>query len=281
MATYEGSDGGRSSSTTHVAKDQATQVGQSAAQAGGEVAQTTKEQAKEVVAETTRQARDLAGEARSQVRQQANGQRDRAVGGLRTLGDELNSMAEQGGQSGVATEVARQLSTRANDLAGYLEQREPGDLVNEVRDFARRRPGVFLLGAALAGVAAGRLVKGATAARSSSSSSSSSTGTQGVTGGYAEPAYPSTGTPAPGTVPGYQPGYADQPGYAQPGYSEPAYPAATPGYAEQAPAPGYTEPGYVEPEYVEPGYVRPGYSQPGYQEPGYAEPGVPPRGPGA
>ena len=73
-------------------------------------------------------------------------------------------MAAKGGQSGVATEVAQQAAERIHGAASWLEQREPADLLQAVRDFARRRPGVFLASAAAAGLAAGRLTRGATAA---------------------------------------------------------------------------------------------------------------------
>ena len=76
-------------------------------------------------------------------------------------------MAAKGGQSGVATEVAQQAAERIHGAASWLEQREPADLLQAVRDFARRRPGVFLARAAVAGLAAGRLTRGMTdAARS-------------------------------------------------------------------------------------------------------------------
>src|SRR5829696_8332727 len=120
-------------STTDVAKEQAGRVGQRATEAGGQVAQTTKDQAQQVVGEAKQQARDLVGEARTQVRDQAGAQRDRAVQGLRSLGDELDQMAQQSGQSGIATEVARQLSSRTRDLAGHLERREPSDLLEQLR----------------------------------------------------------------------------------------------------------------------------------------------------
>jgi hypothetical protein len=78
-------------------------------------------------------------------------------------------MAAKGGQSGVATEVAQQAAERIHGVASWLEQREPADVLQAVRDFARRRPGVFLAGAVAAGLAAGRLTRGMTdAARSGS-----------------------------------------------------------------------------------------------------------------
>jgi hypothetical protein len=97
-----------------------------------------------------------------QVRDQAGSQKSRAVQGLHALGDELEQMAHSSGQSGLAAELARKVSGRTRDLADYLDRREPGDLLEEVRSYARRRPVVFLAGAAMAGVVAGRLTRGLT-----------------------------------------------------------------------------------------------------------------------
>jgi hypothetical protein len=161
-------------STTTVARDEAANVGRSAGEAGGRVAQTAADQAREVVSETARQARDLAGEASGHARDQAYVQQQRAAHQLRSVADELQEMAAKGGQSGVATEVAQQAAGRIHGAASWLEQREPADLLQAVRDFARRRPGVFLAGAVAAGLAAGRLTRGMTdAARSGSQSSGS------------------------------------------------------------------------------------------------------------
>lgn len=52
------------------------------------------------------------------------------------------------------------------DVASRLQDREPGELLDEVRRFARRKPGMFLLGAAAGGVLAGRLTSGMSAAHS-------------------------------------------------------------------------------------------------------------------
>jgi hypothetical protein len=150
-------------STADVARAQAADVGQHAREAGGQVAETAADQARQVAAETGRQARDLLYEAQGHARKQASAQQERAALQLHSLADELQTMAANGGQSGLATEVARQAATRIHDAASWLDQREPADLLEEVRDFARRRTGVFLIGAAVAGLAAGRLTRGLTA----------------------------------------------------------------------------------------------------------------------
>ena len=111
--------------------------------------------------EVKTQARDLVGEARGQVQDQARAGQQKAADGIRALSQELREMADGSQQSGTVSEIARQAAERADRLADWLGRREPGDLVEEVRSFARRRPGAFLLGAAAAGVVVGRLTRGA------------------------------------------------------------------------------------------------------------------------
>jgi hypothetical protein len=149
-------------STTDVARDQAAAVGQSASEAGSRVTQTAADQAREVASETARQARDLLGEAGGQVRDQTSVQQQKAASQLHSVADELHEMVAKGGQSGLAAEVAQQAADRLHGAASWLEQREPGDILQAVRDFARRRPGMFLAGAVAAGLAAGRLTRGVT-----------------------------------------------------------------------------------------------------------------------
>jgi hypothetical protein len=142
-------------------------VGQSARAAAADVTGTAADQARNVVQETRQQASDLFGEARSQAREQASAQQRKAAQNLHTLADQLNEMAAKSGDSGTAAQLAEEASHRVHGVASWLERREPTDLLDEARDFARRRPGTFLLGAALAGVLAGRMTRGATAAAQS------------------------------------------------------------------------------------------------------------------
>ncbi|WP_428966153.1 hypothetical protein [Micromonospora fluostatini] len=86
-------------------------------------------------------------------------QQKRAVDGLRTLGSQLQSMASNSDQDGLAGEMVRRASSVAEQTAGWLEERQTGDLVNEVRDYARERPVVFLAGAVVAGLLVGRLTR--------------------------------------------------------------------------------------------------------------------------
>lgn len=128
--------------------------------AAAQVAATAAEQARDLAAEATTQARDLVGEARTQLRDQAAAQKEKAASSLRSFADEMRGMAEAGSGGGVATEFARQAAERTQQFATWLDQRDSGGILDDAREFARRRPGAFLLGAALAGVAAGRLTRG-------------------------------------------------------------------------------------------------------------------------
>ena len=111
-------------------------------------------------AEAGSQAKDLLSQARSELTDQAGIQQDRLATSLRALGDELESMGRHSEQPGVATDLVKQASTRAHDVASWLDSREPGHVVQEVQDFARRSPAAFLAIAAGAGLLAGRMGRG-------------------------------------------------------------------------------------------------------------------------
>ena len=240
-------------STTDIAKDEAADVGQHAREAGSQVAQTAADQARQVVAETSRQARDLLGEAQGQARDQVSTQQQKAAQQLRTVADELHEMVAKGGQSGLATEVARQAADRAGRAASWLEQREPGDLLDSVRDFARRRPGAFLAGAAVAGLAAGRLTRGL-AGGSGSRPEPQRSMVSGVpaaatmepavpagTGHTAQPPYTATSERISPAAPGYPADAAYPAEPAHPG--DAAYPADTTQAGDRAESANPAEPG--------------------------------------
>ena len=94
------------------------------------------------------------------MRQQAATQQSRAARGLRDIGDEFSSMANGTGTgTGFAADIARQAGDRVGAAAQWLDERDPRDLLEEVKGFARRRPGVFIGIAVGAGVVVGRLVR--------------------------------------------------------------------------------------------------------------------------
>ncbi|WP_051813004.1 hypothetical protein [Kitasatospora sp. MBT63] len=132
-----------------------------------EVAGTVKEQASQVAGEAAAQARDLLGEARDQIREQAREQTGRLAENVRRLAHELQDMADHGKPDSTATAAVGQIADGGHRGADRLEGRGAEGLLEDVQGFARRRPGLFLAGAALAGFALGRTGKGVAAAGSS------------------------------------------------------------------------------------------------------------------
>lgn len=139
-------------STTSTATDQAKNVAGTAKQEAANVAGTAAEQARNVVG-------DVKQQVGAQLSDQTTTQRDKLSQTLRTFGDDLQQMAEQGPGQGMATDLAHEVSERVRAFGAHLEGREPTQLLDDARDFARRRPGTFLIGALAAGVVAGRLFR--------------------------------------------------------------------------------------------------------------------------
>lgn len=166
------------------AKDQVADVAGTAKDAGAQVASTTKEQAQRVVGDTVSQARELYGQARTELSSQAAKQQDRLSHGLRTFGQDLEKMGSgQQVDSGPASELVQNLAQRAHRVAEWLESRSPEDVLHDVRQYAARRPGVFIALAAVTGVVAARLTKALTA--DATSGAESTAGYRGAVGGSA------------------------------------------------------------------------------------------------
>lgn len=192
--------------TAATAKDQAANVGQGAAQAGQQVAGVAKEQAANVASEAAGQAKDLIHQGRTELSTQAATQQQRLAAGVRALGEELHSMGTSSDKPGPASDLVRQAADRTQLIAGWLENREPAQVVAEVQHFARQRPGAFLLLAAGLGLAGGRMTRGLVAAKQDESHA-------------AIPAPAPYSTPAAGYTPPV-PGYSQSPGYGTPTYGD-------------------------------------------------------------
>jgi len=207
-----GDQNSQTGGTASTAKSEAKDVGREAVGGAKQTAATAKDQAANVADEAKYQAKDLIAQARDQAQQQAHSQQQRAAQGLRTAADQLGSMA-QSSDNGLAQQVVQNVSERAHSAASWLEQRQPADLLDEVRSFAARRPGVFIAIAVGAGVIAGRLTKGLIAEAKSGSGSTGASGaastytgssTYGTTGTYASGDTYSTGA-ADTVLPAYEP----------------------------------------------------------------------------
>jgi ElaB/YqjD/DUF883 family membrane-anchored ribosome-binding protein len=189
---YTGSSGstgstGSSGSTTEAAKQATRETAETAKGEARNLADTAKSELGYVTSTATDQMRRLVDQSRSELTEQARSQQQRLTSNLRTLTDELDSMAGQGEQQGVAHDLVRQVSQQARALGDWLDGNEPGAVLDEVKRFARRKPGTFLAVAAGLGFLSGRMTRGLKAA--SDDEESQSYRATGYTA-YGTPTYP-------------------------------------------------------------------------------------------
>ena len=204
---------GGSQSTKDTAKDEARGVAHEGVEGGKHVAAVGADQAKQVAGEAGHQAKALLGQAQSELVDHASSQQTRVADQLHSLSSQLGSMASKSDEEGLAKDLAQQASQQIGSVAHWLSEREPGDLLSELRDFGRRKPGTFLAVAAGLGLLAGRMTRGVKEGTPGHGSSREGTYNQGR---YATPVRQDVGTPvssvtSPGTAYG-----EDRPGLVTP-----------------------------------------------------------------
>ncbi|MYS94892.1 MULTISPECIES: hypothetical protein [Streptomyces] len=153
---------GRVRQTGQTAKEQASATADQAQQAAGEVTATAVEQARTVAEEAREQAGTVVRDLRGRVTEETEEQARRAAGTLRQWADDLGGMAQKASGDSPARSLVTKAALKGHRAADYLENNGVGGLMEDLQGFARRRPGVFLSAATLAGVVVGRLAKAGT-----------------------------------------------------------------------------------------------------------------------
>lgn len=202
-----------STKSTAGSPSQANQATQAASEAASRTAGTAKEEGKAVASTATEQAKSVAGEAATQaksVADEARGQASRVIGdasselqqqvdqrlsqaatSARSTAGQLRALAEGRPQeAGRSAELIQQASERLETLASRADELGVRGVADELANIGRQRPLLFLAGAVVAGVAAGRMLRGVQAANASPSSGTrpslpAQAGPSGV-GGYGE-----------------------------------------------------------------------------------------------
>ena len=155
-----------STTATQAKRVKGTAVGQSKAVARTanqdvrELAGTVRDQADQVKGELADQARELLSETRDQLQAQADLQAGRLAAALFQVGTQAVALA--GGrpaEAGPLVQYAEQAANWMDMAAAEIEERGLEGIASDVTDFARRRPGVFLAGAAVVGFGIGRLIR--------------------------------------------------------------------------------------------------------------------------
>jgi hypothetical protein len=216
-----GASPGDGSEASPGAKERAQQTASTAADQTKHVAGVAQEEVTKVASEAGDQVRGLLDEATSQVDEQSRHQKSKLAETLRSFGEDLDGMSRQQEGSGQAGQLVRQVADQAKSWASHLDDREPQELLEDVRRYARRRPGTFLLGALAAGVVVGRFARGAKDAHSADAAPGTGTGAGTATSAARPSASPDplaprtvgsvTPTPVTATPAGADLGHAPEP----------------------------------------------------------------------
>jgi hypothetical protein len=176
--------------------------------AGRNMASTARDEATNVVSTAGTQAKNLWGTVTDEVRSQGHTQQSRLAEAVHSVAQELGSMGAKSEQSGPVADLAQQASRRAGEVGHWLENKEPSEVLDDVRSFARRRPAMFLGLCALAGVVVGRLGRGAVSANTSVDSKDGSSNAYGDSYSGTPSTYATT-APDTGYSTGYDTGYSE------------------------------------------------------------------------
>ena len=141
MADATGSETG---SQVQAAKDEAAARVQDLTATTAEHVGAVKDDAKE-------KALDVAYQVRRELETQGDAQAKRVASTLHDVGGQLRGMADGGGDDGTVTEVTRKLADKSQQVAKRLEDGGMSGVGDDLRDFARRQPGLFLAAAGVAG----------------------------------------------------------------------------------------------------------------------------------
>jgi hypothetical protein len=143
-------------------KEQGSATAAAVQQGGQVIANEAKEQLTQLTEQAQRQLHEVLERAQYEFNERASEQTGKAAQNLRGLADELQALAE--GRTQDAPRAVDYVGQAAQRASYYAERLDTGGFAGAAEDlsrFARRRPGLFLLGAVVAGVAAGRFARGA------------------------------------------------------------------------------------------------------------------------
>src|SRR5690349_8461170 len=162
----EGSTSSQVANATTEARTQAT-----------EVASTAKEEARDVAQQAREQAKSTARQVQNDLRDRANTEATKFAQTLREASSRMQAMAECAGDTGsLPANMVREGAHAAERIASRLDQGGVETIMADVRTWARRNPGGFLLGGAVAGFLVGRTVRNFTSNGGSTTNGSNGRG---------------------------------------------------------------------------------------------------------
>jgi hypothetical protein len=149
-------------SPTERTGDVARSVAAETSHAASSVVDTAKAEGRILASETGQQARELFEDARSTARSELDSQTHRAAEGLSHLSDQFSAMADNCSEpDGLPAQMSRRVGDGLGQAARKLDEQGIDGMTADIRRYAARNPGPFLLGAAAAGFVVGRIVRNA------------------------------------------------------------------------------------------------------------------------
>lgn len=165
MSDYQSRSAGgtdTATDTADVARQESHQLKGTAKDAASSVADTAAARGREIKGQAARHARSIASDAQRQLRGHAQQETQRAGAALSTAGDQLRALADgRVEDAGVLGEYVGAAAATVNRWADAVQDRGFDGLLDDLRTFGRRRPGMFLAGALAAGIVAGRFGRNA------------------------------------------------------------------------------------------------------------------------
>lgn len=114
------------------------------------------EQAKQTVANV---AADAKAGVTTQLEQRIDAAKEVGVEKIETVSDALRGAGEKLEGTGPLPQLAEKAAEGIENLARFVENKSIGDVFNGVQSFAKREPALFLGGAVVVGILAGRFLK--------------------------------------------------------------------------------------------------------------------------
>jgi hypothetical protein len=153
-------DSGRAGEVAGRARSEGRELAGTAADEARSVGHTAQEQAGHVVDEARGQARALLSSATSNLEQQAEEQTHRLADVLRSASEQSRALAEgRPEEAGDVDGYVRDLAGTLGDIAERIDRLGARGSMEELKQFARRRPAAFLAGATAAGFVASRFLR--------------------------------------------------------------------------------------------------------------------------
>jgi uncharacterized protein YjbJ (UPF0337 family) len=130
-------------------------------QRAGDAVDQLKAQASDAMEQLKNQADDTVEKIKTQANDQIDTQMTQAGLSLATVADAVETLSDQlrRGNQALLADYAGRAGGQVDQLATYLRQSDPNQVLHDIEDFARREPALFLAGAFAIGLLGTRFLK--------------------------------------------------------------------------------------------------------------------------